>query len=139
MVDGLERFQLLIEALDGQAHHVEVAAADVFHGHHANPFLDAVGSGLVQGLSALGIAADVYYENDKTKYSAEEGHTDTDTAAAASSRTPHKKTLTHGKPGRKATIAWLSDLSKDPQMVKANYNITEEDFPAISKAAGRPP
>ena len=86
---------------------------------------------------ALGIAADVYYENDKTKYSAEEGHTDTDTAAAASSRTPSKKTLTPGKPGWKETIAWLSDLRKDPQTVKANYNITEEDFTALCKAAGR--
>ena len=86
---------------------------------------------------ALGIAADVYYENDKTKYSAEEGHTDTDTAAAASSRTPSKKTLRPGRPGWKETIAWLSDLRKDPQTVKTNYNITEEDFTALCKAAGR--
>ena len=85
---------------------------------------------------ALGIAADVYYENDKTKYSAEDTHTATDTAAA-SSRTPSKKTLTPGKPGWKETIAWLSDLRKDPQTVKANYNITEEDFNALCKAAGR--
>ena len=85
---------------------------------------------------ALGIAADVYYENDKTKYSAEATHPATDTAAA-SSRTPSKKTLRPGRPRWKGTIAWLSDLRKDPQTVKANYNITEEDFNALCKAAGR--
>ena len=35
------------------------------------------------------------------------------------------------------TIAWLSDLRKDPATVKANYNITEENFAALCKAAGR--
>ena len=88
---------------------------------------------------ALGIAADVYYEKDKSKYiiadekRAEEEKSET-TATAFS---PAKKTLQPGKPGWKETIAWLSDLRKDPATVKANYNITEENFEALCKAAGR--
>ena len=57
--------------------------------------------------------------------------------ATPSASAPSKKTLKPGKPGWKETIAWLSDLRKDPQTVKANYNITEEDFNALCKAAGR--
>ena len=34
----------LVQALDGQAHHVEVAALDAFYGYHAYPFLYAVGT-----------------------------------------------------------------------------------------------
>ena len=88
---------------------------------------------------ALGIAADVYYEKDKTKYSADETVPDSVSAAASkpSASAPSRKTLKPGKPGWKETIAWLSDLRKDPQTVKANYNITEEDFNALCKAAGR--
>ena len=55
----------------------------------------------------------------------------------AASFSPAKKTLQPGKPGWKETIAWLSDLRKDPATVKANYNITEENFEALCKAAGR--
>ena len=55
----------------------------------------------------------------------------------AASFSPAKKTLQPGKPGWKETIAWLSDLRKDPATVKANYNITEENFAALCKAAGR--
>ena len=88
---------------------------------------------------ALGIAADVYYEKDKTKYTADETVPDSVSAAASthSASAPSRKTLKPGKPGWKETIAWLSDLRKDPQTVKANYNITEEDFNALCKAAGR--
>ena len=88
---------------------------------------------------ALGIAADVYYEKDKSKYTAaDEANTAAQRAEekagmAASSR----KTLQPGKPGWKETIAWLSDLKKDPQTVRRNYNITEEDFQALCRAAGR--
>ena len=88
---------------------------------------------------ALGMAADVYYEKDKSKYTA------ADEANAAAQRAEEKagmaassrKTLQPGKPGWKETIAWLSDLKKDPQTVRRNYNITEEDFQALCRAAGR--
>ena len=38
----------LVQALDGQAHHVEVAALDAFYGYHTYPFLYAVGACFVQ-------------------------------------------------------------------------------------------
>lgn len=88
---------------------------------------------------ALGIAADVYYEKDKSKYIiADEERVEEEKAeTTAATFSPAKKTLQPGKPGWKETIAWLSDLRKDPATVKANYNITEENFEALCKAAGR--
>ena len=88
---------------------------------------------------ALGIAADVYYEKDKSKYIiADEKRVEEEKAETiAATFSPAKKTLQPGKPGWKETIAWLSDLRKDPATVKANYNITEENFEALCKAAGR--
>lgn len=99
---------------------------------------------------ALGIAADVYYEKDKSKYTiADEKRAEEEKAAATREAAPApaattvpsfhtvKKTLQPGKPGWKETIAWLSDLRKDPKTVKDNYIITEENFQALCKAAGR--
>ena len=88
---------------------------------------------------ALGIADDDNYEKEKTKYTADETVLDSVSAAASipSASAPSRKTLKPGKPGWKETIAWLSDLRKAPQTVKANYNFTEEDFNALCKAAGR--
>jgi len=88
---------------------------------------------------ALGIAADVYYEKDKSKYIiADEKRAEEEKAeSTATVFSSSKKTLQPGKPGWKETIAWLSDLRKDPATVKANYNITEENFAALCKAAGR--
>ena len=102
-------------------------------------FKMALTDALSVACKALGIAADVYYEKDKTKYTADETVPVPVSAATAtpSASAPSKKTLKPGKPGWKETIAWLSDLRKDPQTVKANYNITEEDFNALCKAAGR--
>lgn len=93
---------------------------------------------------ALGVGADIYWKTETTKYptatekseSRSDSATDSATATPTAS-TPSRKTLKPGKPGWKETIAWLSDLRKDPQTVKANYNITEEDFNALCKAAGR--
>lgn len=88
---------------------------------------------------ALGIAADVYYEKDKSKYTvADEANAaaakaEEKAAVAASS----KKTLQPGKPGWKESIAWLSDLKKNPETIKKNYIISEQDFQALCKAAGR--
>lgn len=45
---GSEAFQSLVESLYGQADHVEVAAAQFLHGHQSYPFLNAIGSSLIE-------------------------------------------------------------------------------------------
>jgi len=47
--DVLERLQTGVEALDGEAHHIEETAANLFDGDHSYPFLDAIASGFVEG------------------------------------------------------------------------------------------
>ena len=44
----------------GEAHDVVVAAVDTFDGDGADPFLDAVGAGLVEGVVGVDVVADVF-------------------------------------------------------------------------------
>src|SRR5690606_16177590 len=53
-------FKFLIHQMRGQSHHSKVRAFDLFDTDHADPFLDAVGTGLVQGLIFFNIIIDFF-------------------------------------------------------------------------------
>lgn len=82
---------------------------------------------------ALGIGADVYWESDSTKYDKKEDQT--------SEKEKTKRTLTPQSSNWAANVAKVASLSETTEKIKERiskvYNITDEDFKALLKAAGK--
>ena len=89
---------------------------------------------------ALGVGADVYWDSDTTKYSTPGGAGGSGTSGASSQDKP-KKTLTPQSVNWAQNVAKVAGSSDSPEKLKERitkvYNISDEDFKALLKAAGK--
>ena len=53
--------EVAVEGVEGEAHDVVVAAVDAADAYAANPFLDAVGAGFVEGAVAVDVTRDGFW------------------------------------------------------------------------------
>ena len=94
---------------------------------------DAIGS----AAKLLGVGADVYWESDATKYTAAGSSTGT----TATTENKPKKTLTPQSSNWASNVAKVAGSSDSPEKLRERiskvYIISDEDFKALLKAAGK--